>query len=344
MNVDSVTILICTYNRCAFLAETLHALLSGTRRDRDYEVQIVVVDNNSTDDTRKVVEDAGRDAHFSVRYSFEPQQGKSFALNRGLREAQGQLIALTDDDVLPHDGWLDRMVEAFRTHDITFAFGKVLPRWEVLPPAELLLPRAHNIWGPLAILDYGDEPVAYEKGLPGQRLPIGANLGFRRQTLVEAGGWRTDLGKVNNSLISGEDHEIFHRLQEREQYHGLYDPRITVSHHVPAARMTRRYFRRWFYWHGKTMARMPGTIHQDLDMASVPHVFGVPRFLYRQSIEQGLRWLRYLGSRDSLGLLIEELKTIEYMGYLVQCWQRRAGRKGHGRPRLAPARPVGTAQ
>jgi glucosyl-dolichyl phosphate glucuronosyltransferase len=320
MNVSAVTILICTYNRSSFLRDTLEAILGSPRRD-DYRAELIVVDNNSTDETRAVVEHAAATSSMAVRYAFEPRQGKSFALNRGLQMAQGEVIAHTDDDVWPETRWLDRIVDAFRAHEITFAFGKVLPRWSQQPPAELLMPRAHEIWGPLAILDYGDDTVDYAPDEVGQRLPVGANLAFSRQTLIDIGGWRTDLGKVNNTLISGEDHEIFHRLKRLNAYRGLYEPSIAVRHYVPARRLTRRYFRRWFYWHGKTLARMPQEIFYELDFARVPHVFGVPRFLYRQFLGQVWQYARVLGSRDALSVLIEELRTVQHVGYFAQCWE-----------------------
>jgi glycosyltransferase involved in cell wall biosynthesis len=326
MKVSGVTVLICTYNRASFLRETLQALIEAPRRN-DYAADVLVVDNNSSDGTREVVEEAARGASMPVRYAFESRQGKSFALNAGLSRAAGDIIAHTDDDVVPGEGWLDRMVDLFRTHEITFAFGKVLPRWGAAPPPELLLPRAHRIWGPLALVDYGDTPLAYTEDGIGRRLPIGANLGFRRDALLEVGGWRTDLGKVDNSLISGEDHEVFHRLRGKGQYRGWYDPELNVSHYVPASRLTRRYFRRWFYWHGKTMARMDSVVY-DLDFSQVPHVLGAPRFVYRKALRQGWEWVRAMGG-DPLDLLIRELLTIESFGFLTECWKR--GVRPHGR-------------
>ena len=108
----------------------------------------------------------------------ESKQGKSFALNCALAHARGEILALTDDDVLPAPDWLARIVADFREHDVTFVFGKVLPRWGAMPPPELLGRRAQDIWGPLAIVDYGDTPQVYSPDCTGQRLPIGANVAF----------------------------------------------------------------------------------------------------------------------------------------------------------------------
>ena len=59
---------------------------------------------------------------------------------------------------------------------------------------------AQDVWGPLALVDYGDLIVDYQPHVPGLRLPIGANVAFRREIVSLLGGWRTHLGKVDNSL------------------------------------------------------------------------------------------------------------------------------------------------
>lgn len=322
MKVDRATVLICTYNRATLLAETL-AALQRMSAPADCQVDIIVVDNNSSDDTPTVVRAFTDRNPYPVTYLHEPQQGKSFALNRGLAQSQGDVLALTDDDVVPDQDWLSRVVDAFRHSDATFVFGKVLPRWSVVPPPELLTERAQHIWGPLALLDYGDIPAQYGPESRGLGLPIGANLSLSRHAIQTIGGWRTDLGKVNNTLISGEDHEIFMRLRRHGLFRGLYDPQNAVRHYVPAARLTRRYFRRWFYWSGKTRALMLPDLYPELEFAHVLRVAGTPRFLFRQGLEQVGRYLRMVGRHDSLGVLIEELRLVQYAGLYVECWRRR---------------------
>ena len=332
MKVTSASILICTYNRARLLREALAALRSLTQAS-DFDVEIIVVDNNSTDNTPLVIAEATRDSKVPVISLRETRQGKSFALNTGLQAARGEVVALTDDDVWPEPDWLNRIVQDFRAHDVTFVFGKVLPRWGRLPPPELLTAKAQDIWGPLAIVDYGDEAVPYVAERTGQRLPIGANLAFARDALVAIGGWRTDLGKVNNTLISGEDHEIFMRLRRFQLYGGYYDPEIVVRHFVPAARLTRAYFRRWFFWHGKTQALMLDDLYPGLDLSAVPRICGIPRFLYRQSFEQFGRWAAAaIGNRSALEVLIEELRALQHVGLLRECWRRRRPTGGNRLP------------
>jgi glycosyltransferase involved in cell wall biosynthesis len=331
-HVDSISVLICTYNRSELLGQTLAALSRATMPD-GCTVEIVVVDNNSTDETPVVTRRAAASGPIPVRYVHERQQGKSFALNTGLSIAQGQIIALTDDDVLPSADWLVRIVSNFRAaDDAVFVFGKVLPRWIVPPPPELLTIRARDIWGPLALVDYGDETIQYDAATFGtRRLPVGANLAIRRDAIERVGGWRTDLGKVDNSLIAGEDHELCVRLFLAGLYSGIYDPAVSVRHLVPASRLTRGYFRRWFYWHGRTMARMADAVYLDLDLARVPSIAGVPRFVYRELLQQVGRWMGRVGRADGLGLLIEEVKLVEYAGFLSEVWRNRVS-FGRGLP------------
>jgi glucosyl-dolichyl phosphate glucuronosyltransferase len=321
MTVSSISVLICTYNRSGLLSETLAAVQEMDAPDA-CSVEIIVVDNNSTDDTTAVVTQSIERARFPTILIHERQQGKSFALNAGLAVASGDVLALTDDDVLPAADWLVRIVETFRTKDVTFAFGKVLPRWQSAPPPELLTTPAQAIWGPLAIVDHGDEPSDYTPTNPSRSLPIGANLAIRRDVLNSVGGWRTDLGKVNNTLICGEDHEIFMRFRRHGFYSGYYNPKIVVRHFVPTQRLTRRYFRHWFFWHGKTTALMLADVYPELDLRTVPRVWGAPRFLYRQALGQCVRWAATRRA-DPLTAFIEELNVCRFVGLFVECWRRR---------------------
>jgi cellulose synthase/poly-beta-1,6-N-acetylglucosamine synthase-like glycosyltransferase len=331
MTVRSISVLLCTFNRADLLYETLGEL-GAMRLPPDCPAEIVVVDNNSTDETAAVVARASRGSAIPIVAVTERRQGKSFALNRGFTVTRGDVIALTDDDVLVGRDWLSRIVGDFRDRDVSFVCGKVLPRWTVPPPPELLTPAAQRIWGPLALVDYGDTPFEYTPERTDQRLPIGANLAFRRDALETVGAWREDLGKVDNTLISGEDFEIFGRLRAAGLYRGFYDPRLAVRHLVPAERLTRRHFRRWFYWNGRTQALMLDSLFTELDMSRVPRMLGAPRFVYRQAARQAGRWAARLVRPDGLERFVEELRLVQFAGLLGECWRQRR------RPAL-PTRP-----
>jgi hypothetical protein len=112
------------------------------------------------------------------------------------------------------------------------------------------------------------------------------------------------------------------RLRAAGLYAGYYDPAVSVHHFVPACRVTRRYFRRWFFWHGKTQARMLDDLYIGLDMSRIPRVAGIPRFACRQGLQQFVRWLKSLAGRDRLATLIDELRVLQYAGFFIECYRR----------------------
>jgi glycosyltransferase involved in cell wall biosynthesis len=329
-----ISIIICTYNRADHLRDTLAHIRDLVTTG--LTVEAIVVDNNSTDGTAGVISQAAAASPFEIRHASEPRQGKSFALNRALEMARGDILALTDDDVWPKRDWLLRIAAAFDSRPIVFTCGKVLPRWERPPRQPLEDALAPDVWGPLALVDYGDQAITYNPDGTGLRYPIGANVAIRRDAVVRIGGWRTDLGKVNNSLISGEDHEVFWRLRQHGLFAGWYDPLNVVEHFVPASRMRYGYFWRWFYWNGKTEARMAETLFQELDLSRVPLVAGTPRFLYRQLLTQAGHWLSIRARGSRRAAFVEEMRTVYWLGFIAQCWswrlQRATGSDGEAPP------------
>lgn len=103
--VRLISVIIPTYNRCDLLKATLTSLLDQYL-DPGFVYEVLVIDNNSTDRTKDAVENLLGSFQGRLRYFFEKQQGKSFALNRGLNEARGEILAMTDDDCRLDKNWL----------------------------------------------------------------------------------------------------------------------------------------------------------------------------------------------------------------------------------------------
>ena len=131
-----ISVIICTYNRSASLAETLECL---TRMEEPEQGgwELVLVNNNSTDDTAATIQRFATSASFSVTCVSEPQQGLSYARNAGLTASSGDLILFTDDDTLIDPGWIRAMEVTFRTTGCMAAGGRILPRWACDKPAWL---------------------------------------------------------------------------------------------------------------------------------------------------------------------------------------------------------------
>ena len=124
-----VSVVICTYNRCDLLPPALESVVEQSAAGVGYEV--IVVDNNSTDGTRRVVEAMiARRGHANLRYVFEGEQGLSHARNAGVRAARARVVAFTDDDVRAAPDWVASIKRAFDEHpEAAYVGGKVLPLW-----------------------------------------------------------------------------------------------------------------------------------------------------------------------------------------------------------------------
>src|SRR5262245_36580313 len=245
----TATVLIWTYNRANLLAETLNTLALSRA---SFPWNVIVVDNNSTDQTCAVV--ASRVASYPVKliYLFEPRQGKSNALNTGLAATDAAIVIFTDDDVRVSEGWVEASCRAlFEDPAIDYTGGPVLPIWEWLRPSWLDVKRS-DLWGTLAILDYGEQPFCFEDR---RRVPLGANMAVRRSLIDRIGGFDPKLGRIGDSLLGQEQAEFFCRSRAIG-VRGLYVPLMSLHHHVPARRLTREYFRQWWYWKGVSRSRL----------------------------------------------------------------------------------------
>jgi glycosyltransferase involved in cell wall biosynthesis len=283
-----VSVVISTYNRSDRLVLALEALQHQPGASA-YEV--IVVDNNSTDGTRAVVSAIAATFDGRIRYAFEPRQGLSYGRNTGIGLARAPIVALTDDDVRVAPDWIARVERAFREHPgIDYIGGRVLPNW--LEPPPRWLTTAH--WSPLALQDYGDEPMAV--GRERAICLVGASLAFRRAALESVGLFTPALGRIKDGIGSTEDHDMQLRLW-RAGKRGLYAPDIVSTADVTPERMRKAYHRRWHRGHGRHCAlmRLRELVPADLGPLAEPRdivlLFGSPAFVYGDLVRSSCRWL-----------------------------------------------------
>lgn len=121
MTAPDITIILCTLNRAAILADTL-ASFARMRKSARRAASVLLVDNGSTDTTAAVLHDfAAREP--GVRLLLEPRRGLSLARNLGLAHVETPLVAFVDDDVDFEDGWLDAVVDSFHQQPEMDALG-----------------------------------------------------------------------------------------------------------------------------------------------------------------------------------------------------------------------------
>lgn len=231
-----LSVVIATYNRCESLIQTLQSIAEQRGIDKaDYE--IIVVDNNSTDRTKETVEWFKGSFCGNLMYLFEQRQGRTFALNKGIELAKGGIIACTDDDCRVDQNWLSEINKAFSARDIDLLAGKVIAVFDSELPSWLDINALH---GPLAHHDKGDK--YFENDDTRKILTTGANMIFRR----------TSVEKFGNFYFSGRDQDT--ELAYRWANLGAkiaYAPTVIVRHYNDPARLTKKYFRKWYFLTGK---------------------------------------------------------------------------------------------
>jgi glycosyltransferase involved in cell wall biosynthesis len=230
------TIVIPTYNGASHLPRVLEKL----KLQNNLELitgEIIVIDNNSNDHTAQVIKDyqANWSLSFPLRYCFEPQQGLSFARQRGVEETQGELIGFLDDDNLPNCDWIITAYNFGQQYLQAGAFsGKILGEFEVNPPDNF-----EKIAQFLAIRDNGTKPCLFEPEK--LRLPPGAGLVVRRKAWIESVPKKCILsGPKGNIRVSGSDYEILLHIY-KQGWQIWYNPQMCINHYIPRQRLERNY-------------------------------------------------------------------------------------------------------
>lgn len=229
-NPPFVTVAIPTYRRSRWLREVL---AFATRQDYPAgRYEIVVVDNNSPDDTREVVASFAGEAN-PPRYFLETKQGSSHARNRCLAEARPgtDVMLFADDDIIGRADWIRLMVAPLAlpgNERVAGVCGETIPHF----------PDGQPKWleGQFRPFGYRTDPGP----LTARQLPSTANVALRRKVIDEVGHFRTDLGRLPNRLTAGEDNDLMRRILAAG-YTFWFEPRADVLHVVPASRLTFKY-------------------------------------------------------------------------------------------------------
>ena len=274
-------VILPTYNRQDLLPLALNSLFAA-EIPAGLEVSITVVDNNSTDGTRQVIESFQQRFGERLKYCFERRQGRSHALNAGIAATTGELIGTIDDDEEIEQNWFKVAYETFRDSDLDFIGGPFVPVWSITPPD--WLPSEYG--GVVGWVDAGDKEVPYDSNYPG--ILMGGNAVFRRTAVERVGNYTTWLGRTDKGLLTGEDEDFYGRLLAQGAK-GMYLPSLIVYHHVPGERVTKSYFRRWCFWRGVSLGLLDRT--RRLPCA---YLFGIPRWHYRKAFRGMLSMMKHV--------------------------------------------------
>jgi glucosyl-dolichyl phosphate glucuronosyltransferase len=299
-----VSVLICTYNRASSLGRTLESVLAQ-KFSQPLTWEVVIVDNNSTDGTRHVVEEFQSRYKGIIRYVFEPKQGISSARNAAILTAQGELLAFIDDDEIAEQEWLHHLIANLRNKEWAGAGGRVLPPLDFEAPVWLST-KSWYASGPVPSFDKGLEAIELEEP------PFGANMAFRKEVFTKCGLFRTDLGRLGKTLISNEDTEFGRRVFAA----GLrlrYEPLALTYHPVEKDRLRKEYFLNWWFNKGRSDIRESGNPPGTL------HICGISFRIVRAIIMETARWLFSINPSGRFG---HRLSVWNSVGQLVESYQR----------------------
>jgi glycosyltransferase involved in cell wall biosynthesis len=254
-NTPGITVLIATFNRARVLRETLEAL---TRVERTgIECSIVIIDNNSSDNTAEVVKEY--ETRLPLSYLREPRPGKSCALNKALREcAPKEIVVFTDDDVTPAPNWFQQIVSSVNKWPGIGAFGgKVEVAW----PDNKRPEWAMRDW----MMGFGFSRHKYADGealYAPPDYPVGPNFWVRKHVFERVPFFDETLGPMPKRIM-GEETSFLANLQS----HGfqiLYYPGAEVHHRILREGCTIPWLRRRAYTYGRGRIRAYGWHRRDL--------------------------------------------------------------------------------
>lgn len=233
-----LSIIICTRNRADEVADCLPAVAAQARNFAD--VEVIVVDNGSTDDTKATVEACAEKNDYAFRYVLEPVAGLCQARNRGRREARGSVLAYIDDDVRLQPEWIARVRESFLEKRSDCLTGLVDVSIEGKSEFEF----TDEMLGYFGKRDMGDRMI--EMRYPD--FPIGCNMAFTIEVFDSVGGFDTNL------KLYGDETDFFNRVSRTGKFKTIYDPKMAISQFIPASRVTRDELKHKSYLWGKGSA------------------------------------------------------------------------------------------
>jgi glycosyltransferase involved in cell wall biosynthesis len=287
-NPIRITVVICTYNRARSLVKALESVVAS-ELPSSIQWEVLVVDNNSSDETPQVAEGFRQRYPGRFRYLFEPQQGLSNARNAGILKARGEILAFMDDDVTVEPTWLQNLTAALLESKWAGAGGRTLPSLTCPLPRWLPIEDPYNLGGALgALFDIGEKSVDLD------RAPFGTNMAFRKSMFEKYGGFRSDLGRCGDSMLSNEDAEFGRRLMAAGE-RLRYEPSAVVYHEVPKERLRKEYFLAWYFDYGRSVIREKG---RPPDIWRIPRRYlTISKTIKAVLVPRTLRWMLALNSQ-----------------------------------------------
>lgn len=264
------TVAVPTFNSASRLHRLLDALLAQTGLT-DISWEVIVADNNSTDDTAKIISQyqSKWPASSELKYLLETTQGAGFARNRAAKEATGEFIGFLDDDVIPATDWIANAYRFGKANPQAGNFsGQIHGNFSASPPDNF-----RRIQGFLAIREHGSESYRFDPDT--LSLPTGAAFVVRKEAwIANVPDQPIFTGRVGGSLVAGEDIEPM-VLIHNAGWETWYTPTLHAYHQIPGWRLERDYLQSLMYACGlcTCQLRMLARPHWLSKAAIIPRIW-----------------------------------------------------------------------
>ena len=295
-----LTILLATRNRAESLRRVLRSYCGLTD---PAPWKIVIADNGSSDATAEVVRSFAAD--LPLEYVFEPQPGKTKALNAALPAVTGELAILTDDDVLPRADWLQRYRRAASEHPACSVFaGPIVPGWPADPPP-WIEQNVGILTGAFAVSNPG-----MSAGLVDDMGRVSGGNFAIRPALLAAFGFDPRIGPLAGaSYAMGSETEFLVRVSAAG-HKTWWVPDAVAEHIIRAEQMSKE-------WLLQRAARLgKGWPHQQREWKDAVQLLGMPRWLIRQVARRAAArvWYRHFGTEaQAFGAAFEYARALNML-------------------------------
>lgn len=238
--LDSISVIVCTYNRQDCIRACIESVVDSILHSQEpHKYELIVVNNNSTDNTGQILESMSVPNCVEFSIVGEYKQGLSFARNKGIEVSKYDYVTFIDDDAFVRIDWCKNLSSYIKDNSPSAFGGKIIPIFESEPP-KWFRSEYHSNY---SILDCELNSGPF----PPLMGPVGANMGFYKKAFTDQ-FFITDLGRKGESLLSGEESEFFARIRNRSMIH--YIDSVVVKHLIPDSRLTKNWLYKRFYYGG----------------------------------------------------------------------------------------------
>lgn len=282
-----LSVIVCTKNRANELMGCLPLVIEQAKEFSD--VEVLVVDNGSIDNTKDIVQLVSEAHNYGIHYVYEAVDGLCRARNRGRKEARGKVLAYIDDDVRIKDQWVLNIRQHFLESRSDILGGKVTVRLG----GEVPIKGAHQMLWFFGETDLGNELQEYKVTDSG-RYPPGCNMALRDYVFDTVGGFDTYI------KYYFDETDFFRRVGQHD-FKVSYAPNVEVEQFIPVERLTKEELRRKTYLLGKGAAMFedlsdPGVLPwaKRLGISCVKSIYHLLRYVANPSFGKFFAfWFNY---------------------------------------------------